>query len=156
MRKMTLSGIGNEFTLLSVIYGLTILIVNFIYFPSLILTLGFRIVNILVGISIIIIGFAMVRKSLIIVQYFKEKRLCTVGIYSKIRNPIYFAWILIIIPGLVIITGSVLGFTIPVFMYIIFRVFIHREEDYLEELFGDAYLEYKSSTRRFFPHIQFS
>ncbi len=153
MGKMTLSGIGNEFTLLSVIYGLSILIVNFVFFPSLILTLGFRIVNILVGLGIIIIGFAIVRKSLIVVQYFNEKKLCTVGIYAKIRNPIYFAWIMIIVPGFVIITGSLLSFTIPIFMYLIFRIFIHREEDYLEELFGDAFLEYKNSTRRFFPRI---
>ncbi|MHA1620461.1 MAG: methyltransferase family protein [Promethearchaeota archaeon] len=151
MAKMTIHGIGSELAILSMIYGLPILIVNYIYLPELTFTLGLKIVNILIGSLFIIMGFGFVRKALTIIQYFKEKKLCTEGLYSKIRHPIHFAWIMMIIPGLVIITGLLLGFTIPFFMYLIFRIFIHREEDYLEELFGDAYREYKKSTRRFFP-----
>ena len=153
MAKMTIAGVGYEFTILSVIYGITILIVNYTYFPDLTFILGLKIVNILIGSLFIILGFVLVRKALIIVQYFHERKLCTVGIYSKVQHPIYLAWIFIIIPGLVIIIGSVLAFTIPIIMYILFLIFIPREEKYLEKLFGEDYLRYKNSTRRIFPRI---
>ena len=153
---MTIAGVGYEFTILSVIYGIIILIVNYTYFPNLTFTLGFKIVNILIGSLFIILGVALVRKARIIVQYFHERKLCTEGIYSKVQHPIYFAWIFIIIPGVVIIIGSVLAFTIPPIMHLLFLIFIPREEKYLEELFGEDYLRYKNSTRRIFPRINLS
>ena len=148
---MTIAGIGVEFTIPSVMYGVAILLVNWIYFPSLTFTLGSPWVNIVLGVVVITLGFVMVRKALIILPYIKTKQLCTEGLYAKIRNPIYFAWIVIIIPGLVIVIGLFLAFTIPLFMYIVFRIYIHREEDYLELLFGEAYRDYKKSTPRLFP-----
>lgn len=154
MTKMTIAGIGVEFTLLSLIYGLSILVVNYIYFPDLAFSLGNGIFNILVGLLLITIGFIIIRKALIIVQYYKEEKLCTEGIYARIRNPMYFAWIILIVPGIIIITGLVLGSTIPIFMYIIFRIFIHREEDNLGHLFREDYLKYKNSTNQFFPSFK--
>ncbi|MHA1475994.1 MAG: methyltransferase family protein [Promethearchaeota archaeon] len=153
MAKMTIAGVGYEFTILSVIYGLTIFFVNYAYFPNLTFTLGFKIVNILIGSLFIILGFTLIRKSLIIVQYFHDRKLCTEGIYSKVQHPIYLAWIFIIIPGVVIIIGSLLSFTIPIFMYFLFLIFIPREEKYLEQMFGEDYLRYKNSTGRIFPQI---
>ncbi|MHA1560764.1 MAG: methyltransferase family protein [Promethearchaeota archaeon] len=105
------------------------------------------------GSLFIILGFTLIRKSLIIVQYFHDRKLCTEGIYSKVQHPIYLAWIFIIIPGVVIIIGSLLSFTIPIFMYFLFLIFIPREEKYLEQMFGEDYLRYKNSTGRIFPQI---
>ena len=56
MAKMTIAGIGYEFTILSVIYGIIILIVNYTYFPDLTFILGLKIVNILIGSILIILG----------------------------------------------------------------------------------------------------
>ncbi len=151
MRKMTISGIGNEFTILSIIYGVTILFGNYFLFPTLTFTLGSTIVNIVVGSLIILVGFIMIGKALIIVRYFYDQKLCTKGLYAKVQHPMYFAWIVMIIPGFISITRLILGFTLPFFMYFLFRKLIHREEDYLEHLFGDEYLNYKKTTRRFFP-----
>ncbi|MHA1745422.1 MAG: methyltransferase family protein [Promethearchaeota archaeon] len=148
-----IAGVGVEFTIPVTIYGITTLIVNYLVFPKMIFTLGSPIVNILLGAFVIFLGIATVRKALIILPYIEEKKLCTEGIYAKIRNPIYFAWILLIIPGLIIMTGLYLGFTIPFFMYGVFRIFIPREEEYLERLFGEDYLTYKKSTGRLFLHI---
>ena len=148
-----IAGVGVEVTIPVAIYGITILIVNYLVFPNLTFTLGSPIVNFLLGGLVILLGFTVVRKALIILPYIEAQKLCTEGLYAKMRNPIYFAWILIIIPGLIIITGLFLGFTIPLFMYGVFRIFISREEEYLERLFGEVYLDYKKSTGRLFPHI---
>lgn len=149
-----IAGVGVEFTIPVAIYGLTILIVNYLVFPDLAFILGSPIVNILLGTLVIILGIAMVRKALIILPYIEEQKLCTEGLYANTRNPIYFAWILLIIPGLIMMTGLFLGFTIPIFMYVVFRIFIPREEEYLERLFGEAYLNYKKSTGRLVPRIK--
>ncbi len=149
-----IAGVGVEFTIPVAIYGITILIVNYLVFPKMIFTLGSPIVNILLGALVIFLGIATVRKALIILPYIEEQKLCTEGLYAKTRNPIYFAWILLIIPGLIIMTGLYLGFTIPIFMYVIFRIYIPREEEYLERLFGEAYLKYMKSTGRLFPYIK--
>jgi len=149
-----IAGVGVEFTIPVAIYGITILIVNYLVFPEFAFTIGFSIVNILLGALVIFLGFVTVRRALIILPYIEEQKLCTEGLYAKTRNPIYFAWILLIIPGLVIMTGLYLGFTIPFFMYGVFRIFIPREEEYLERLFGEAYTNYKKSTGRLFPCIK--
>jgi protein-S-isoprenylcysteine O-methyltransferase Ste14 len=149
-----IAGVGVEFTIPVAIYGITILLVNYLVFPQFTFTLGFPNVNILLGVLVIFLGFTTVRKALIILPYIEEQKLCTEGLYAKMRNPIYFAWILIIIPGIIIVTGLSLGFTIPIFMYGVFRIFIPREEEYLERLFGEAYLNYKKSTGRLVPRIK--
>lgn len=57
-------------------------------------------------------------------------------------NPISAAWIMLIVPGIVIITGNILAISIPFFMYLVFRKYINLEEEYLEEKFGEEYIYY--------------
>ncbi|UCE06170.1 MAG: hypothetical protein JSW07_21740 [bacterium] len=46
-----------------------------------------------------------------------------------------------------------LGITIPIFMYIIFRALIPVEEKYLIDKFGDEYHEYQSKVWAVFPKL---
>jgi protein-S-isoprenylcysteine O-methyltransferase Ste14 len=71
--------------------------------------------------------------------------LVTTGLYSKIRNPIYVA-------GLVIIVGMMLALQKPVLGVVLVAVVIgqtvraRREAQVLEAAFGDAYREYRKRT----------
>ena len=56
-------------------------------------------------------------------------------------------------PGFVILTGSALGITILIFMYIIFRALIPIEKNYLIDKFGDEYINYKSKVWSVFPKL---
>jgi len=38
-------------------------------------------------------------------------------------------------------------------MYIVFRMLIKKEEDYLEQEFGQQYLEYKKKVKAVFPKL---
>jgi protein-S-isoprenylcysteine O-methyltransferase Ste14 len=54
---------------------------------------------------------------------------------------------------LVLILGSVLGLSVPVFMYTLFRTLITKEDASLERRFGREYLEYRRSVNAVFPRL---
>ncbi|MFH1588962.1 MAG: isoprenylcysteine carboxylmethyltransferase family protein [archaeon] len=152
--KITRWGVGPKFVLISVIYGMTILILNFTYFSSLRFLLIDKWVNIIIGTILILIGVPVfLLPAITIDKYFYKNKLCTTGVYSFIRHPIYGAWISFIVPGIVIIIGSYIGITVPIFMYIVFKILIPKEEKYLEKKFGDEYIEYKKKVGEIFPKL---
>ena len=52
---------------------------------------------------------------------YNSNRLATTGIFSVVRNPIYSAWIVLLIPGLVLLTRSWPVFLTPLVGYIVFK-----------------------------------
>jgi protein-S-isoprenylcysteine O-methyltransferase Ste14 len=75
----------------------------------------------------------------------KATTLVTTGLYSRIRNPIYFF-------GVLMIVGVILWVNRP-WLFLFFVVLIplqvyrvRQDEQVLTEKFGDAYLEYKRRT----------
>ncbi len=72
----------------------------------------------------------------------------TDGIYSFSRNPIYLAFLLMLI-GFPLDSGSYWGVVLaPVMMLSMNRLVIEKEEVYLEKKFRDVYTSYKSRVRR--------
>jgi protein-S-isoprenylcysteine O-methyltransferase Ste14 len=78
------------------------------------------------------------------------ERLVTDGPYRWRRNPIYLGDVLILL-GLAELTHNIWFVMLtPVFALAVFKLAIVPEERHLEERFGDAYLDYKERTRRWF------
>ena len=74
--------------------------------------------------------------------------LVTDGFYRITRNPMYLGMV-IILAGVAIFLGTLASFLpIPFFVMLIQRRFIQKEEAMLAESFGDQYIEYKKSVRR--------
>ena len=72
----------------------------------------------------------------------------TDGVYRFTRNPIYLAFLLMLI-GFPLNSGSYWGVVIAPFMiWSMNRLVIEKEEAYLEEKFGGTYTSYKSRVRR--------
>lgn len=152
--EMTRWGVGLKFMLISVVYAMVIFILHSFWFTTLIFVIISREVNLILGIILIMVGLLIfLIPAFTIDKYFYEGKLCTTGIYSFIRHPIYGAWIVFIIPGIVLIRGSLLGISIPIFMYVVFKILIPEEEEYLEKKFGKEYLEYKKKVNAIFPTI---
>ena len=82
---------------------------------------------------------------------YNSDKLATTGIFGLTRNPIYSAWIVFIIPGLVLMSRSWPLFLTPFVAYMIFKVRIGRENDFLERHFGQAYREYKVRVNELVP-----
>lgn len=78
----------------------------------------------------------------------KSTTLVTHGVFRVSRNPMYLGFVLILL-GIALCMGSLTPF-IVVFLFAIFLdiVFIRFEEKKLEETFGQAWLEYTKSVRR--------
>jgi len=104
------------------------------------------------GIALLVVGVPMlvVAGRAATIAYDSDK-LATTGIFGLTRNPIYSAWIVFIIPGLVLFSQSWPLFLTPVVAYLVFKVRIGRENGYLERRFGDDYRVYKAQVNELVP-----
>lgn len=72
----------------------------------------------------------------------------TDGIYSYTRNPMYLAMVILLIALAFLLNNLWIIIVIPLFMAVIHKGVIMREEAYLERKFGSHYREYKKRVRR--------
>lgn len=86
---------------------------------------------------------------------YRKGQLVTGGPYAVVRHPIYAAWILLILPGLVLYCRSWLMLVVPLAAYASFKIFISREEVYLNDRFGPAYAQYRKGTNELVPGGKF-
>ena len=77
-----------------------------------------------------------------------SQHVVTSGIYRFTRNPIYLGFLLMVI-GLPLNSGSYWGVVMaPFYIFLMNRLVIEHEEDYLEKKFGKTYASYKAQVRR--------
>ena len=80
--------------------------------------------------------------------------LCTSGLYSRTRNPLYLGNMIIYL-GIVLVAGGKHVFIMGsiVFLYFTFQymMIISLEEETLKKLFGDEYISYMQNVPRLFP-----
>lgn len=152
-KQMTGRGIGLKFTIISGIYAAIIFVIHFVWLSHLSLPLP-HLISLIIGILLVIIGLPIfILPGMVIDKYFNEGKLATEGVYDYFSHPIYGSWIVFIMPGTVFIINSLLGLTIPFFMYVVFGILIVEEEKYLEEKFGDEYFEYEKRVGSIFPKL---
>jgi len=154
--KHTLSirGIQNELVIPSVLYVILATLLT-VYYPE-VFVIRFipRFGLLLLGGVLLLIGIPfLIRAAYEVVTQFEEGKLITGGLFRFVRNPIYSAWILFIIPGFALLTYAWIFLGTPFVTYIAFKVFIKKEEEYLIKRFGQAYLAYKEKTRQLLPRF---
>jgi protein-S-isoprenylcysteine O-methyltransferase Ste14 len=72
----------------------------------------------------------------------------TDGIYSYTRNPMYVSLVIFLAAVSILLDNLWIMALIPLFVAVMRRGVIEREERYLEEKFGAQYTEYKNHVRR--------
>jgi protein-S-isoprenylcysteine O-methyltransferase Ste14 len=83
---------------------------------------------------------------------YNSDKLATTGVFGIVRNPIYATWILLLIPGIVLLTSTSWPlFLTPLVAYVAFKSTIRRENDYLEKRFGNEYRKYKAEVNELIP-----
>ena len=153
-KKMTIRGIGKKLELFTVPYGIITIILTFILRP--LFNINFIQYSILlyIGIPLFILGIILhIISAVTMVKGFKKEILLATGMYSISRNPMYSTFIFLIIPGISLIINSWLVLTSSLVMFILFIIFIHEEEQYLEEKFGKEYINYKNKVGLLLPKI---
>ncbi|HVY55791.1 MAG TPA: isoprenylcysteine carboxylmethyltransferase family protein, partial [Thermodesulfobacteriota bacterium] len=72
----------------------------------------------------------------------------TDGIYAYSRNPMYAGLILFLVAVSILLNNLWILIFTPVFIAVMRKGVIEREELYLEEKFGEEYTDYKKRVRR--------
>jgi protein-S-isoprenylcysteine O-methyltransferase Ste14 len=107
------------------------------------------IAGVLLGIAMASISAGMFKKAGTGIRPFDEATfLVKAGFYRYTRNPMYLGMFLML-TGVAFLMGSV-GAALPVFLFVIIirNNFVLAEERFLQACFGQQYLDYKSSVRR--------
>jgi protein-S-isoprenylcysteine O-methyltransferase Ste14 len=91
---------------------------------------------IIVGIIVVVNIARKLKKS------FASGSLMTDGLYEYFRNPMYAAYLLLIIPGIAFIFNSWLVLTTIILKFLLLQIFIKEEYNYLKERFGEDYKTY--------------
>ena len=112
-------------------------------------------VFVVVGVVLLALGAPMliVAGRAAMIAYNRDE-LATTGIFSIVRNPIYSAWIVFLIPGLAMFSRSWPVLLTPLVASLVFKVLVRQEDEYLEKRFGDTYLEYKSRVNELIPRLR--
>jgi len=79
----------------------------------------------------------------------------TAGVFALVRHPLYSAMIVLNLPGIALLTRSWPLFLMPLVAYTVFKLLIHREDEYLDRRFGRAYLDYRARVNEVIPIPRF-
>lgn len=154
MKRMTIWGVGPPIVGLSL--AIAIVAGGMTYWQPDVFSLGFVPYTILCTVGIAMIGVSIpvfIMSGRAITRAFAAGRLVTTGPYAVCRNPLYAIWIILLLPGIALLSNSWLMLAAPVALYVAVRLRIHREEEYLQEKFGEEFIEYRRRTNAVFPTI---
>ena len=83
-----------------------------------------------------------------IIPFTESSALVTSGVFSFSRNPMYTGMVLALAGTALVMNGLFAWMVVIAFTAIIRVLFIRNEEMLMEQTFGEEYLAYKSSVRR--------
>jgi len=153
MEKLTFLGIGPKIARITIPY-LSIAIVLTILFPQ-VFTFGkvLRDPMLVAGIIFLLVAIVCYILTLrLMIPGLRNNRLITGGMYRLSRNPLYLSLLLFLLPGVGLVMNSWIVITASIVGYLLFRRFIHEEDEMLERLFGDDYRKYRERTPGFLPN----
>ncbi len=110
------------------------------------------IVRLILFIIFIAIAYAFIRAShnILFRQPENKDDLITNGILGHIRHPMYFGVLLIYI-ACIFLSISLISIVLLIIIFVIYDRLATFEENQLEELFGQKYLEYKEKVPKWIP-----
>jgi protein-S-isoprenylcysteine O-methyltransferase Ste14 len=90
-----------------------------------------------------------------VMRAYNRDELVTSGVFALVRHPVYSSAIVFNLPALALLTRSWPLFLTPLVAYAVFKLSIHREDEYLERRFGQAYLDYRARVNEVIPIPRF-
>lgn len=107
------------------------------------------IIVVILGIVMASVSAAMLRRAGTGIEPFDEATtLVTGGFYRYSRNPMYLGMFLMLAGNAIMLGSAGAALPVMIFVLIIRNNFVLGEERFLEAVFGQWYLDYKSSVRR--------
>ena len=153
-KKLTFWGTSPIIFALTILFAIPITIVNYYYKPIFKIGIVPYKVLIIIAFLLLVTGIPLYLKTLMVLKAaHKKQELITNGVFSICRNPLFAVVIFLLLPGILLLFNSWLLLTIPCFMFLMFKIFIIREEHLMADEFGQEYIDYKNSTSTIFPKI---
>ena len=150
--KMTVLGIAPKIALIFFPYLAFTIILQIIKSDIFTITQIPYIACVILGVLLIVVGLVLWALSGRIIQNaFKEGKLLTKGIYAIVRHPMYSGILVFFSSGIALVSCSWVMLTAPFVGYIVFKLLIKEEENYLERKFGQEYFDYKSKVNAIIP-----
>jgi protein-S-isoprenylcysteine O-methyltransferase Ste14 len=147
-------GIGIKFAILSLVYSAMIIFIYFFTYPFFYIKFLPYWAFLIPGISLIVVGISLyIGSAFSVRKAYEEDILRTKGVYSICRHPLYSSFIFFIVPGICFLFKSWIAFSVPFVMYVLLKVLIKEEEEYLSGRFGSEYEKYKREVSFAFPRI---
>ncbi len=153
-KKMTFWGASPIVFLITILYSIAVILID--YFLKPIFQIDFIPHRILITLAVVLlsVGIPSYFTTLLTLKTaYKQNKLLTMGVFSICRNPLFAEVTFFLLPGILLFLNSWLLLTIPCFLYIMFKIFIKREEKLMEREFGQDYIEYKKITSAIFPKL---
>ena len=92
--------------------------------------------------------FHFYERQMKVISLVPQKNLITSGPYRFSRNPLYLGGNVFIFFGAALFLGSTMGLVLTVINILLVDVWIRREEKQLEHDFGEEWVRYRNSVRR--------
>ena len=90
-----------------------------------------------------------------VMQAYNRDQLVTGRTFALVRHPVYSAAIVLMVPACALLTRSWPLLLTPVVAYTVFKLLIHREDEYLEQRYGQSYRDYRARVNELFPIPRF-
>lgn len=149
-------GIGPVWSIISICYSLIAISINDSIFGGQKIPILSDNILLIIGTILIILGLIILIKAIIdFNKAYGQKKLKTNGLYGIFRHPLYASITILIVPGCIFIFNKLFGLTVPIVMYISFRLLIGKEEKLLINEFGNEYIKYKKNVNAIFPKLNF-
>jgi len=106
------------------------------------------------ALCVIILGIMLVRsaENALFHEELEAPTVIDKGILGHVRHPLYLGVLMIYI-GFIIGTFSIISFVIFIFVALIHNKLANYEEQDLERIFGEEYLEYKTRVPKWIPRL---
>ena len=147
-------GVGPLYVITIILMTVISIILSATRFIPVITFTNMRWIFILIGILCFIIGITLWLKAVIIDRldtHIIKNELVTTGVYAYVRNPVYSAF-MFVCTGVLMIYGNIVLLLLPIiywgFMTILMK---STEEKWLEDLYGQEYIQYLQRVNRCIP-----
>lgn len=108
-----------------------------------------------IGIILCAIGaYFWIGSALLVERAFRRHELVTNGPFRLSRNPLYAAFIVFVMPGVAFIVNNLLILAVSVVTFIVFKLQIGKEEEYLRTEFDEEYPEYEQEVAQLIPFLK--
>ena len=147
-------GVGPLYVITIVLLTIISIFLSATRFIPVITFANMRWIFILIGILCFAIGIILWLRAVIIDKldtHIIKNELVTTGVYAYVRNPVYSAF-MFVCTGVLMIYGNLVLLLLPIFYWGFMTVLMKStEEKWLEDLYGQEYIQYLQRVNRCIP-----